>query len=381
MKQLVFTSLLAISFSALADLSPQKFEATYERYLQSARINCELPNLKEVSNKFTQTKSIRTQYSLNDLSLVISISKEGDELIPKLSTNQGDIKIERKGDRLLGFKYKTLSIAEKNIVDENGLRNIKCKLDLGYDVPTHVSGSQKLHINVHPNPRYDKEGHTIKVAEKYLADTTYQQLVLLDIRDQRFSLSVEDFIENTAIELGKGTFKIPTLNIPKQTPVVVAPAGHMRFIIESNDLDVVYTGGNINYCILNNSKNIIKNFLQYSSGGILNIEFDLDGIVAQNKTVITGGFFKGWFTAPRFTDGTGRYVGIFAKQVFKEQPEFSAKYHTKVKEIILEQTLISNQTSYKKLVFNYKMGDIQYRDTLLGPGEGEYEINYEYINF
>ena len=342
---------------------------TYDRQQSTGQVICNHPNLKQKSNEFVIGQYIKTNFEHEGLEFSVKILLKSNKVRAKFISNDLNLSASVNRKKNVKFNFKNLTNDQGRLVSEHELKKMFCYVGVYYDIPVKLK-QQKIHINVHPHQRYDRYGFTTQKVETYFTDDSYQHIVLLDNDDFRRSQNLKSFMLNTAINnRSKQEFSLPTVKISAETQIYGASAGHNIFTMELDNIDVLYTGGNLNFCILNNTRNLLDGYLQYSAGGVLNITYDLDAIVAQ----------KGSWLGPDFLDNR-KYNSIIARDIFRSNDEFANKYHQIFKKHFQKDKLGYKKSYFKTLNYSYQYGEKIHRATIKGHGKGEYSVNIDYIN-
>lgn len=165
---------------------------------------------------------------------------------------------------------------------------ILCSVDFAKNAAVEIRESL-VHLNIHPHKRYDYLNLTSHKTEDYLADTAFDSFIMLEEGNKKGNLvDLAGFLSGQSYSLPKN-FYPSALSQDAPGALVVSPAGHNSFrFLKMNGVKVVYTGGNHNYCIWNNTRNLLYAFLQSDYDGDLEIIYDTQAIVAQRKGIISG---------------------------------------------------------------------------------------------
>ena len=370
-RNLVPYLLFSVSISANASQLEDRIETVYQAHNNVGQIECKAPALRHLNSEFIQGDSITTKMTIKDLDFQVKIDQE---LKVVLSAQGLDVSGYLDKASRLHFDYINQDESEKAIISEYKLDDMKCKVLIKEDKPL-VLNTQKVHINVHPHQGYDPKGYTTEKVNEYFADESIESVVLLD--KMRNKLNVPTFIRDTAKFMNRGYFSTPVVNITEDIPMIISPSGHNMFDIKNNDLDVIYTGGNLNYCVYNNTTNLVESFLQTSEGGQLNINYDLDAMVAQKTTRFSSGFFS----KLKFSSNLwGSKVGFSVRKKFNKSPKFANKYTKAHKEAVANETIAKMPNFYNKVTYIHNFNDSETVEEFEGTGEGIYTINIYYTN-
>ncbi len=365
MRTALLLGLNFITTSAIAGLSlEEKVANAYERQKTEARIFCQHPGVKEISSKLVKGSHIQTLFQIEDFSFTISVDKKGNTRFHSKSLNLTDSLDRRKN---IKFNFDRTN----SLVTKFKLNQLQCEIGVYYDKPIKVN-TTNVHINVHPHQRYDKDGITIDTVERYLNDNHYTSIVLLDKEDFRHATrnNLRSFIEDGRSNFRTSDFGMPVVNIPQQTMIYSASSGISLYDIEVDNLNITYTGGNINYCMWNNTLSMIRGFMKNSTGGTLNLTYDMDALVAQKKNKYFG---------PTFRDN-GKYNSINVQALFKRNTHLRNEFHKDYIENVSRYEIQYRQNFYKTLTFKYSATGTNYTKLFKGTGKGNYTIHMQYIN-
>jgi hypothetical protein len=115
-----------------------------------------------------------------------------------------------------------------------------------------------------------------------MADESYRNIILLeDYNVKGASLNLVDFLETQEVPLLRKSDFATHLTELQAAELIVSPAGVNEYVIESNDIDLTYTGGNFNFCMFNNTVEVLQAYLRSSNEGEINLSYDMNEIIAQ----------------------------------------------------------------------------------------------------
>lgn len=372
MRKLIYIILSTFLFNmSYAKDFLQRMEETYVRQHTHQEIFCTAPNLKLIKTVRFIPNEITSIHKLDEH--IVSISLDSNlnfELKTdtgvqiqgkKASRNQFDFIEPEKGNYSLLFyqKYK--------------LNNWLCRAGTYFDKPI-VIDERKTHIVVHPHPHYDEQNLASPYIEKKLQNILYRHILLLDNFSNNVSADISDFINGLGVNYRRlEQFTAPSIDIPTDVELFGASAGWSHFKVESKNVNITYTGGNINYCMHNSTNFLIDAFLQYNNdGGELLLNYDLNGIVAQKDGLIGPDFIGGSFFQRQ-------YRGFFVKDYFAQNPDDEKDFHAEWFKFLIEKKFAYRKYFFKNIDLTYKYKNNIYQKTLLGSGEGNYEISLNFI--
>ena len=177
-------------------------------------------------------------------------------------------------------------IADAALANEIDLPRLNCQVNLAYEHPYYLTDGN-YHFNVHPHLRYDWMRKLQGPTEAYLNNPRYESLILLETTNYRGnSVNLNDFFDGVDYRLKQTEMDLVLSNVPEDVPLVVSPAGNSEYIFDvDKELNIVFTGGNHNYCIWNATRHVILGLLRSKSNAVINFRYDSAAIVAQRKGV------------------------------------------------------------------------------------------------
>lgn len=199
------------------------------------------------------------------------------------------VTVDKKYISKAPLKYREFQlnpIADKALSVEAGLHKLACQVNLAYEHP-YLLQDGDYHINVHPHLRYDWKRLLKEVTENYLQDPRYTSLVLLETTNGRGnSVNLNDFFDGVDYRLKQTEMDVVLTEVPEHVPLLVSPAGNSEYIFDvEKELNIVFTGGNHNYCIWNVTRHVILSLLRSKSSAVINFNYDSSAIVAQRRGV------------------------------------------------------------------------------------------------
>ncbi len=351
----------------MAQSLEKRVEVAYLSQQSAAYIDCVHPKMKYQSSEFKLNEFVKSYYLLDGEKVEITVYPQGkkNKAIFKLGEVSFSGTVAKKAKNI---NWNTSSISNEFYTDKN-IKNLFCEVVLYRDYPMAITRN-KLHINMHPHTLYDEDAYTQASAQSYIDNPEYQNVVFLENYDLTYNSLLKNFFKDGIVSANLMDVSLPNTEIPKDIPIVSASAGHAIYRIDVNDLSVVYTGGNINYCILNNFRRLIDKFMQYSEGGSLTIQFDLDGIVAQKGSWMSGARFPGY-----------KDKSIIVKDYFQDHL-FAKEFHKTYFDYMIEKHFSYYQRTplYNKIQFSYNSKDFQSEKKISGIGEKYFKIKLEFIN-
>ena len=337
----------------------------YYRQQTASFVDCLHPSLKYQSSSFEKNSYIKSKYLIKNELVEIVISPSMKAVLTIDSKVKLTGKVIKKYKNIV-WNYSHLST---ELIQSYKLKDLFCRVELHRELPVTIS-KNRLHINMHPHSLYDSDGFTKNTVQDYFHQDDFQHIVFLDNFDLTYNTLLKDFFKKQAIGYRIMNLSLPIVEVPKDIPIISASAGHAFYKIDVDDLEVIYTGGNLNYCILNNFRRLIDQFMQYSDGGVLDIKFDLSALMAQKGS---------WMSGARFPGSSNQ--SIIVKKAF-EDSDFAKKFHKTYFDYMRDKHFPYYQRTplYQTVVFNYKANDYTNDMTLKGSGTKKFVINLEYIN-
>lgn len=247
---------------------------------------------------------------------------------------------------------------------------ITCGVNFAYAYPQELQDGS-YHFNVHPHKVYDWQSHLKVPVERYLNDPKYQSFVLLEAGNYRGNLvKIEDFLNNVDYRLPVSNYPSELEDVPLNVPLIVSPAGHNRYDFKAqNEITITFTGGNHNYCIWNNTREVMESFLRSKSNAKLIMYYDTHSIIAQAKGM--EGFR---FNFPRNDINRSNLL----KDLFENKKNtltYHTSYHGYFKNTFFREFL----GMFKSVKLTYQADGYQKSDIISGNGERELEITLQYL--
>jgi len=248
---------------------------------------------------------------------------------------------------------------------------IYCFVNFAYSAP-HVITDGDYHINVHPHKSYDWQSLLKLPVEKYLNDQNYRSLILIETGNYRGNLvNINDVLNGNDYKLPQSNYGGTDLeNVPLDVPIIVAPAGHSRYIFKANsELNVTFTGGNHNYCIWNNTRFILESLMRSKSEAKINIYYDTKSLVAQIK-----GMEKVGINFPKKDINQSNLLNSLLKNQ-KSRDNYHLNYHYYFKQFFFKEFI----GMFKTVKLSYDAEGFRKEDIIHGNGTRELEINLIYL--
>lgn len=244
------------------------------------------------------------------------------------------------------------------------LQDIFCEINFAENKPVEIMGD--THLNIHPHTAYDYNSLTVAGAEELIS--SYPTMVMLEDGNYKGNLvDLELFLATGDINLGQKYWEL-TGDFNPDVNYVISPAGHNRFIWMSlNKTNIHYTGGNHNYCIWNNTRNLLRSYFKSESNQAVNIYYHLDAIVAQIGGIIGGLSFS------RRLYNKSPLIGDLLREE-KVYKKYINSYHS----YFISSFLSEFKGYYKSLSIITKFKDLTLKKSFRGKGLYDKEINFIY---
>lgn len=176
----------------------------------------------------------------------------------------------------------------KSFANKHELYKLFCQVNFAVEEITAIRDiNTNLHINVHPHDKYDPKYLTIAGATAYFNDANYRSLVLLEEGNKKGNLvDLSNFLQMKKYSLVKNYYP-ESIKIPFSVELKVSPAGHNRYDFKTDkEVTITFTGGNHNYCMWNNTRNILTGLLRSESKSSLVIIYEMKSIVVQKYGLV-----------------------------------------------------------------------------------------------
>ena len=286
-----------------------------------------------------------------------------------------DIKLDRKN--MMEFKNpEELSQEQKSLYDRLNLGDLTCSLEFGEEDNIRIE-EKVIHINMHPHRNYDVDGESLPGMQREINTDRKTYVVLDDFYNNknfgRFT-SFSTFLTNGGVQVNKEkrlNFAGPIdLELPSDIPMIVAQAGHNRYLLTQENHEIIFTGGNHNFCILNNTRRLMHAFMENPNSKTITFKYIKDATVVQRKTWLNDG------NIPRSVFRKSNMLsGVFAAMSDKEK----SKYLNGYVDYFANSYLNEKKYYFSKAVLKSRgVNGQDITKTINGMGSGEIEINFIY---
>lgn len=273
-------------------------------------------------------------------------------------------------NNLIKRKFYIAPINNSAFAAEFETSQIVCGVNFAYAYPYEIDDGL-YHFNVHPHKIYDWQSHLKTPVERYLNDSKYQSIILLEAGNYRGNLvKIEDFLNNVDYRLPTSNYPSELEYVPVEIPLIVSPAGHNRYDFKAlNEVTITFTGGNHNYCIWNNTREIMESFMKSKSVARLTMYYDTSSIIAQAKGM--EGFR---FNFPKRDINRSNLL----KDLFQNR-ENTLSYHTSYHGYFKNTFFKEFMGMFKTVKLVYQADGFMKSDIITGTGERELEIVLQYL--
>jgi hypothetical protein len=379
MKKLIlpFIMLSQMVWAQNYEAQNQRIESHYNKVRKNKKILCyvqryginpikPITKLKRIGRKhFSQEFEYQLKNQKN-IYFKIEIFEKDEQLKTSLSLSKKTFKV---------YEAKYSNFAQTILYGFNNQFSIKnkleptCEFEFAKEKAFQIN-REKIHISIHPHSFYDYYNKITENINEYTQK--YSSVILLEEHNQpRLEVDLKEFFEGLPIEISVPEYQFVNITFDENVKLLASPAGHNDYTLSKKlkALNIYYTGGNHNYCMWNNLRNILKAVLKEKHITTLNIHYDPRAIILQK-----GGIIKG-FTPPIMSrmDADNRLSH------YMENYERWTKKYLKTYFEYFQKTFFSLYRDYYNTV-NLRQSSDFYNNTvtLKGRGEGDFTINFIY---
>lgn len=278
-------------------------------------------------------------------------------------------KKHRSESKLAKREFYIAAVNDVNFSREFETSQIVCSVNFAYAYPFTLNDGD-YHINVHPHKIYDWQSLLKTKIENYFSNNLFQSLILLETGNYRGNLvNISDFLNNIDYRLPQVDYVSELDQIPEM-PLIVSPAGHNRYVFRAtNELNITFTGGNHNYCIWNNTREVLEAFMRSKSNAKITIFYDTHSIIAQAKGI--EGFS---FNFPRREINRSNLLkNLLADS--KTALKYHSSYHRYFKNTFFKEFM----GMFKTINLTYQAQGYNQTNVIQGQGQRELEIGLIYL--
>lgn len=254
------------------------------------------------------------------------------------------------------------------------LADVRCHVEFAFNKKVNISDdNNQYHISVHPHSFYDLRNLLTRPINRYLENPNYQSLVLLEDKNgPDVFVDVNDFLRTGKTNIKMFNFDKVLVKIPLRADLVVSPAGHNRYLYSTKkEVTVTYTGGNHNYCIWNNTRNLLKAYFQGSSDAPLNINYDLNAIVVQRRGI------RGNLSMGRREFRKTNLLG----KLFQLNSSRAQRYHSDYFSYFSGVHNSPFRDHFSQLVISYHSQHFSKKVVIKGSGKRKLRVNFNYLPY
>ncbi len=370
-KSLLSSAVLFLSTLSYASLSQdsmsERIQKAYKDLNGKTRVWCEYFGnmqgeiLEELETEYIKDSHISTVYQAknNKFKVMVSINDKGRERVELLTTG---LRVEGKLKRNNSVKFNFRGV-DYNLSKERGILNLSCALEIAVEDTVNVD-TRVLHVNVHPHEDYDLAGRTNERTLELL--DIFPSIALLDDYNRKAEgYDAVKYISSKGVNFGVKKFKDPSFEIPGSIPILVAPAGHIKYKVHNDDTIIHYSGGNHNYCIWNNTRRFINAFFRSSTAKRIDFIYHTHAIVNQ-----MGGIIRG-ISIPRGVFWKSNLLADIFDNMSASQ---KISYHKAYRDFFINDLAKFKSAYFKTLTIRYQNSV----HTIQGGGQLDREINFIY---
>ena len=276
---------------SLVEINQELFRATHQKAAKLAVIHCEYkywldtPEVEVIGQQFVPGLFAGSQFRIGEGLVSIVASEGGTKGRLEFQVNGVEIPAYLGGLDNINIDLSHIDPTQAEIARDYKLDQLSCFLELGREKQYLIS-QPEIHINMHPHPGYDVDGESLAGMQRELNIPGRQNLVLIDddisnltaARNANFNTLLQT--ENPVMSYD-ASFGAPDLEFPLGVDIRLSQAGHNKFLVPNPDQTIVYTGGNHNFCILNNTRRVLHGFMENPLRRSIRFEYVLDSVVVQ----------------------------------------------------------------------------------------------------
>lgn len=371
-----FILFLLLPLAALAQDFPTRVKEAYALNDQNFDLAC---NYVRSNNFKLITATSPTQKSQNQISRDFLIETDSTQIPMSFSVSRVNNLIEYavvfnkshiSKAKLSRREFFLAPIANQAFAQEFETNKISCSVNFAAAAPTLLQDGD-YHFNVHPHTIYDWQKKLKAPIEAYLNNPSYQSLLLLESGNERGNLvDINRFFNGEAAKLPLSTLTTDLEQVPSDIPLIVSPAGNNRYqLAASSELNITFSGGNHNYCIWNNTRQVLIGLMHSKSEAKITFIYDTKAIVAQQRGM------------------EGLSINFGRKDVNKSNlladllsnAAVQSGYHFSY--LIFFRNLFAQQYAgmYRSFKVNYDAPGYKESFTMHGQGTRELEVNFQYL--
>lgn len=375
-----------MSAFAFANDNQALMNRTYDLAYKNASVNCEyyywrdVPKIVTVSQKTNRAEGHALgKFAVNGKTIDVLIKNGGSNGIVDFRVDgvqfQGSLKNRGTANEINHIQLNLTGLNPEQTAMSQAvqLNDMDCSVEIGME-NHHKLTQERVHINMHPHQNYDFDGESIPGIKRELSKSSQQLMLLDDSTNNKFKAlgtNFNSFIQNGVWGLSTPPMTPPAFEIPRDIPLKLSQAGHNRFTLMLPNYEITYSGGNHNFCILNNTRRVMHGFMENPKAQSITFKYPLDAIVVQRSTWLKGG---------DFSRSDLKYSNMLSK-VF---PQMGNKKVTKYLNAYFDY-FKWNYFPEKKFFFatvtfrQVLKGGYERVETIQGEGEGHIDVTFEYL--
>lgn len=385
MKKVLLAHLLCISSVSFASDNQALMNKAYDSAYSNAAINCEyfyyraVPKIETLSQKFSKVDGASAQFRVNNKLIDVAVKSGGSNGVVSFIVDgeafEGVVRSRGNANEINHIKLNldSLTPTQMSLSSLTQLNDMDCSVDIGMENHFKLDQEQ-VHISMHPHINYDVDGESIPGTLRELGKPVQQLMLFDDTPNNRFkalSTNFNNFIISGVTGLRTPPFSPPGFDIPKEIPLRLSQAGHNRFSLTRAHHEITYSGGNHNFCILNNTRRVLHGFMENPLGESITFKFPMDAIVVQKKTWLRDGNFPG--RALRNTNMLGK---VFKNMSSSDVTKYLDAYYSYFRfDYLAEKKHFFATATFKQVL----EGGYERVETVEGLGEGHIDITFEYL--
>ena len=291
MKFIIILISYLITLTSTFAYTSEDIQMTYKKLNENAQIYCQFknyvsrPQIKAINTEFIKNQYLKTSFQTNNIFFNVKVSMEGRDAVAEIQYQHEMIKGKLKKNFEISFNRNEINFYPNGAILKDLALNLLCVTEVAVE-KNYSLDSTPLHINVHPHGNYDQNNLTTDKIHTYFE--TFKSLSLLDDYNRKGEgYSIGRFIEDGFASLNHKYYPDPSFEIPETSDLLVAPAGHLKYDIDSIKSVIHYTGGNHNYCMWNNIRRVIDGLFASTSGEEIVFIFHTNVIVTQRPGIIS----------------------------------------------------------------------------------------------
>jgi hypothetical protein len=382
MKILILILTITLPFSLWAQTQKERIEDAYRINDERYELDCYYVKTKDFK-LITATSETKRNFGKMTRAFIASTDKEQTSFDFSVALNSDNIpvydiqfsnqvrftgEIKTTKQREFYLPLKSLSGSALAFAQKFELNSVFCQVLFATEEKVVIDDERSLHLNVHPHDKYDYLKLTTSKVEELYNDPQYQTYVLLEEGNFKGNLvNLTSFLKMQEYFIVKNYFP-ESVNIPLYAELKVSPAGHNRYAFQaSNKVSVLYTGGNHNYCMWNNTRRLLTAYIRSFAKEEIEIIYKTDAIVVQPKGLVGLDFNR-----PSLKDGN------LLSTIFHNDPAQASVYMNKFLSYFTGYFLYEFTGMYRSITFKSESRYGQFSKTIKGDGKRDLTVTFKY---